>query len=518
MFLISGLAGAEAEPPAPRPNVIHILLDDMGYSDVGSFGGEIETPHIDRLAREGWRFRHFYNAAKCEPTRHMIQSGLYWDDAQPLKKTGWPTLGHVLRDAGYRTLATGKWHLAGMEPTSVGFDRFFGHLSGATDYFHGNDSWRLDNAPFTPSGDFYGTNAITDHSLAFITETHTDNPSQPFYLYLCYSAPHSPLQAPDEDVAKYRGRYLVGWDRLREQRYQRQIELGIIEPDWPLPARPANVPAWDSLTPEQQEFEDHRMAVYAAMMDIVDRNVGRLLDQLDQLGIADNTLILFHSDNGASPYDRSRAGKLGQARSRWNLGVAWANATNTPFRNYKRNASHGGSTSPLIVRWPAALAEPGSIRDDALNIIDLFPTFVKLAGGVYPNHFAGQPTQALPGLDFAQLLTDGVAPVRPEPMFFQFKNHAALMDGDWKALRDFGGPWELYHLPTDGTEVHNLAATEPERLQRMAETWETMANNMTARRNFTNPDHVIGPPKFISVDGRPNRETAEGPSAATQSK
>ncbi|MEM9185592.1 MAG: arylsulfatase [Planctomycetota bacterium] len=509
LFVGLSAVGALVEG-APRPNIILIMLDDMGYSDIGCFGGEIETPHIDQLAAEGVRFRQFYNGAKCESTRHMVMSGRHWDNVQPLNRTGWPTLAQVLGSAGYRTMASGKWHIVGVNPMPAGFDRYFGHLSGASDFFRGNTSFRLDEKPFeVPQEGFYTTDAMTDYAMEFVEEARRDHASKPFFLYLAYNAPHSPLQAPPEDIAKYRGRYRRGWDVVRRERFRRQQESGIADSSWELPTRPEGIPAWETLSDEERDFEDHRMAVYAAMIDRVDQNVGRLMAQLDRLGAADNTLILLHSDNGASPYDRLRRGVLGETGSHWNTGIAWANASNTPFRLYKRNGHQGGSCTPLVARWPAATRR-GEIDDTALHVIDLMPTFAELAGAEYPESFAGRPTLPLPGRSFAKRFANEALPERGEPIFFQFMNHKALVDGPWKLVRAFGGPWELYRTDADRTETNNLASARPKRVAAMAARWRAMAGGMLSKRR-PGKDDPTGPPAFITAGEKPNDLTSNGP-------
>ena len=318
-------------------------------------------------------------------------SGQYWNDCELGIKRG-ITMGQALRPAGYATFAVGKWHMDG-NPVDRGFDRYFGHLNGGTDYFKGNDSYRLDHQPFKPNGDrFYATDANADYAIRFIEESHRKNPDKPFFMYLAFNAPHSPLQAWPEDIAKYRGKYRSGWDQLRARRYQRQLELGIMKPEWPLSPRPETVPAWDTLSAEDQDFEDHRMAIYAAMVDRMDQAIGRVLDKIKTLGKEENTLVFFLSDNGAAPFDRARTGTLGQPRSHWQTGVGWANASATPFRHYKCNMANGGSCTPCIVSWPGEIKHPGGITDQTAHITELMATFVDSARAAWPAPRTTRPT------------------------------------------------------------------------------------------------------------------------------
>lgn len=462
LFLTTSLSAAD------RPDIVFVLLDDLGFSDISPYGGEITTPTLDRLAAEGLRFTDFYNASKCEPTRASVMSGLYWPVTQ-LNLIKGMTIGEVLQDSGYATFAIGKWHLAG-NPVDRGFDRYFGHLSGASSFFPPvSNTFRLDKEPYRPTDpDWYSTDAMTDHALEFIEESHSLAPEKPFFLYLAYNAPHNPLQAPKEDIMRYRGQYLKGWEALRAERYARQIEIGLWDSaSTSLSPRPLNIPAWDSLTPEQQNLEDLRMAVYAAMVDRVDQNLSRLLSRLETLGRADNLLVVFLSDNGASPYWRTDAAMLakdrlpGDPQSNWEIGLGWANASNTPFRLYKRNQHEGGILTPMIAWWSKGVAQPGGFVREPSHIIDLMPTFIELAGAEYPEKFAGKPNPPLPGKSLMPLLRG--APREPhEALYFLLFDHAAIRKGDWKLSRVDGKDWELFNLAEDRSETQNRAAQNPE--------------------------------------------------------
>lgn len=299
MTLAFAFAACMAAPPVTakeedkKPNIIVILTDDMGFSDIGPYGGEIATPNLDRLATGGVKFSQFYNCGKCEPTRAALVTGHQWWTHDPnvaIRKDS-PNIGEVLRTAGYRTMMVGKWHAAGV-PFERGFDRHFGFMGGGTDSFLGDASFALDGKPWpVPEKGFYATTALTDHAVKFVREEKAAAPDKPFFLYLAYNAPHSPIQAPADVVAKYRGKYLKGWDAIRHDRFEKQKAIGLAGPGWSLPERPANIPAWDSLDEKNRDFEDLRMATYAAMVDCVDQGVGRVMQTLDELKIRDDTQL-----------------------------------------------------------------------------------------------------------------------------------------------------------------------------------------------------------------------------------
>ncbi|MBD5781635.1 arylsulfatase [Pelagicoccus sp. NFK12] len=453
---------------APRPNIIHIIVDDMGYSDLGCTGSEIRTPHLDRLANEGILFTHFYNAGKCEVTRASLMSGRWWMDTGIGVKKG-PTIGQELQAADYRTYAVGKWHLDG-NPVDRGFDRFFGHLSGASDYFVGNKTWRLDHSPFTAfSEEFYATDANTDYTIEFIEEGRQEEPEKPFYVYLAYNAPHNPLQVPEEDFEKYRGRYLAGWDSIRESRFKKQKQLGIVPPHAALPERPLNLPNWEGLSDEQKDLEDQRMAIYASMVERIDHNVGRLVNYLSESGQLENTLLLFHSDNGANPFSRTDAAMLnmgkrpGDRDSNWEPGNGWAYACVTPFRMYKRHQHEGGIRSPLIAWWPKMNEGKRIINDTPLHIVDILPTLTELAG-------SQKESDSRPGKSMAPLFSK--SPYQPHKyIYFQLMDHRALRFGEWKLSAHDSGPWELYNLAEDPTESKNLFSSNRALAKSLAKEW-----------------------------------------------
>ncbi len=471
--------GAAVETASNKPNILIILADDLGYSDLGCYGGEIATPNLDQLAANGLRFTSFYNSAKCEPTRASLMSGQYWQDCGLGIKRG-TTMGQAMKSCGYTTLAVGKWHLDG-NPFERGFDRYFGHLSGGSDYFKGNPFHRLDDKPFKPANDgkFYTTDANADYAIKFISEAHVQQPGKPFFTYLAFNAPHGPLQAWPEDVAKYRGKYRIGWDELREQRYQKQIELGIAKKEWALSPRPNPIPAWDSLTDAEKDFEDVRMTVYAAQVDRMDQAIGRVLAKIKELGAEENTLVIFLSDNGASPYDHGkvtdrRIEPLLDGTSHLGYGLGWANLSNTPFRHYKRNMFNGGSCTPCIAAWPAVVKQRGSITDQLAHITDLMATIVDLGGGTWPMEIEDNTTATIPGRSLRPILA-GQQRAPHETLYFHLFDHRAVIAGDMKLVSDWGRPWELFDLAKDRTELYDLAKTRTVQAALLEELWNDWA-------------------------------------------
>jgi arylsulfatase A-like enzyme len=468
-----------------KPNILIILADDMGYSDLGCYGGEIATPNLDRLAAGGLRFTSFYNSAKCEPTRASLMSGQYWQDCGLGVKRGL-TMGQAMKSAGYNTFALGKWHLDG-NPVERGFDHYFGHLGGGSDYFKGSRTHRLDDKPFTPASDgkFYTTDANADYAIRFISEAHTQDPGRPFFTYLAFNAPHASLQAWPEDIAKYRGKYRIGWDKLREQRYRKQIELGITKKEWALSPRPDTIPAWDSLTDEEKDFEDARMAVYAAQVDRMDQAIGRVLAKIKELGEEENTLVIFLSDNGASPYDHGKVTarkieSLLDGTSNLGYGLGWANASETPFRHYKRNMFNGGSSTACIASWPAVVKQRGGITDQRAHIIDLMATMVDVGGGKWPAEIAGEKIAPLPGKSLRPILL-GQQRAPHETLYFQLFDHRAVISGDMKLVSDWGRPWELFNLASDRTELHDLTKAQPKQSASLEKLWNTWSAQTATR-------------------------------------
>ncbi len=470
---------ADEPPAAPRPNVLVVLTDDLGYSDLGCYGSEIATPTLDRLATNGLRFSQFYSTAKCHSSRVSLLTGRWCRQAGDESMAKAVTLPEVLRPAGYFTAACGKWHLT-KQPTDFGFDRYFGHLSGSTDYFKGDKTFRLNAVPWqVPAEGFYTTIANVDFALRFLADARVDK--KPWFLYLAFNAPHAPIQPLKEDFEKYRNRYTVGWDEIHKARVEKVRQLGLLPADAKATPRPGHIPAWADLTPAVRDWESRRMAGYAGLIDRVDRELGRLVADLERAGELDNTLILFFSDNGACPYDRNNQGldlPPYDPAARWTDSTGWAWVRNAPFRYYKQNQFEGGIATPAVAHWPAGLkTKPGAINDTPAHLVDLLPTVADLAGASIPKEFPGREPTPLAGVSLAPILAGRALPQRP-PLHFLYQNDRALRDGDWKLVSFRGGPWELYHIADDRTELHNLAAAQPDRVKRMATEWHRMTREV----------------------------------------
>ncbi len=535
-----------AAPPA-APNVILILSDDMGWSDLGCYGGEIETPNLDALAGGGLRFTQFYNTARCCPTRASLLTGLYPHQAgigHMMDDRGLDgyrgelsrravTIAEALKPAGYRTYATGKWHVtqkvkpAGEAdkanwPLQRGFDRFYGTIHGAGSFFDPNSLTR-DNTLISPFADpeyrpeeFYYTDAINDHATRFVGEHARDHAGKPFFLYIAHTAAHWPMHAKAKDIAKYKGRYDAGYDAVRAARVEKLKRLGLIDPRWQ--TAPQAGGSWSEV--KDREFEIRCMEVYAAMVDCMDQGIGRLVEQLRKTGQFENTLILFCQDNGgcAEPMGRRpdheqprlRAatpslppladdflqpdmiprqtrdgfpmrqgyGVLpGAADTYHGYGEAWANVSNTPFREYKHWVHEGGISTPLIAHWPAGIPADrrGALESQPAHLIDLMATCVDLAGASYPSQFAGETILPLQGVSLRPAFQGGELR-RGRPIFWEHEGNRAVRDGRWKLVaKGAQGPWELYDMEADRTEQHDLAAREPGRVRAMAGQWEAWA-------------------------------------------
>lgn len=484
-----------------KPNIIMILVDDMGWSDIGCFGGEVNTPNLDHMAGKGIRFTQTHNTAKCFPSRACLLTGLYAQqcgmDKKPSHFTNCATLGDVLKTAGYKTFFSGKHH--GLDnPYDIGFDRYAGLRDGACNHFNPgqrregepepgrkrNDrSWCFDEKlyqPYTPEDrSFYSTDSFTNYALDFLDTTKSND--DPFFLYLAYTAPHDPLMAWQDDIAKYRGKYKAGYEAIRKQRDQKQREMGLI--DERFPQSDATHPDWDNLSEEEKDTEDLKMAVYAAMIDRVDQNIGRLLAKLEELGVADDTLILFASDNGCSAevvrVDKHKSPSLIGTMARWtSLGGNWANVSNTPFRFFKNYSHEGGICTPMIAYWKNGIENPGRISERIGHFIDIMPTLMDVSGAQYPTEIRGQNVHRYAGESFAPVLKDN-GQERSKPIFFQWSRGKAVIYNNWKLVSWRDGGWELYDLSTDKTETNNLAATNPEivkQYEKMYEEWISMVN------------------------------------------
>ncbi len=487
LLLLSTAAHAE---PA-RPNIILIMADDMGYSDIGPYGGEIATPQLDRLAAGGLRFTQFYNNAKCTTTRASLLSGMYPRGNGSSIPLQIPTIAEVLRLAGYQTAMSGKWHLgakAPQRPIDRGFDEYYGLMDGCCNFFNpaqpdppakggrvrvfGHNDKLIREFP----ANFYTTDAFTDHALATVERFHATG--RPFFLHLAYTAPHYPLHAPPEVIDKYRGKYLSGWEELRRARHARQLEMGLLDPQWQLSPTDSKSYDWDSAN---QAWEDLRMATYAAMIDRMDHNIGRLIGKLDELQITEHTLILFLSDNGGcteEPGGRDDSQEPGIASTYTAVGPAWGWAQNTPFRRYKSWVHEGGISTPLIVHWPGHVP-PGTLTHEVGHIIDILPTCLELAGGTYPPAHRGQPVEPLEGLSLANVFRGETRPPHAQ-LCWEWSGNRAIRQGSWKLVWDTQnkpGRWELYDLATDRTELHDLADEQPERVADMRRAYEAWATS-----------------------------------------
>jgi arylsulfatase A-like enzyme len=515
--LLAGLAFLQfsCTSTSPPPNIILILADDMGYSDLGSYGGEISTPNLDHLAYEGTRFTQMYNAARCCPTRASLITGLYPHQAgfggmvNPVGKVpegpyqGYlsrhsVTIAEVLKDAGYYTAASGKWHVGEERPhwpTDRGFDNYYGLISGAANYFDisrgkAEDTKRhfaMDSAEYLPPGDgFYMTDAITEHAVSFLEKAAVLD--QPFFLFLPYTAPHWPLHAKQEDIDKYRGTYMKGWDRLRQERYGRMVRMGLVAEDWLLSTRDPQAMPWDELSEEEKDRMDVLMSIYAAQVDCMDQGIGEVIRQLEVMGERENTLIMFLSDNGGSeeygPWGSDFWGNFwdGEARpgsgdSYHSYGGSWANLSNTPFRLYKKRVHEGGIATPFIVNWPAREAWKGQIAHHPAHVIDIMTTICELTGAAYPEEYAGNSITPMPGKSLLPALQANPRPLH-EAICWEHQGNRAIRRGNWKLVAKQGEPWELYDLSVDRSETNNLIDKETSLAGELKEMYEQWAGEV----------------------------------------
>lgn len=540
---------------AARPNVLLILTDDLGYSDLSCYGGEIKTPNLDALANGGLRFTQCYNSARCCPSRAALMTGLAphqagFPDMSGVLSPHSVTLAEMFDDAGYSTSMVGKWHLSDeSNPVKRGFGEFYGMLGGFNSYYQEHPYYtRLPadhpTRQYKP-GEFYSTDAFADYSIDFIKQSQQQN--KPWFQYLSFNAPHFPLMAPEADIEKYEPMYQQGWDKIREARLARQKQLGIVPKDLTLTPRsnvPANFintrtgwadkdnPAWDSLPADRRTDLARRMAIYAACVDKMDQSIGRVVNYLKQTGQYDNTVIFFMSDNGAcaewDPYGFDKldstlniihAGptlkEAGTAESYISYGSGWANACNTPFRLYKHYGQEGGIRSPLIAHWPKGLkAKVGSITNVPVAVADFMPTLVQLTGSTYPTERAGQSILPTQGTSYVPVLDGGS--LAPRALCMEHEGNRAIRDGDWKLVALSGKPWELYNLATDPTEMHNLATAEPQRAEKLSAEWQAWAEKSNVIRKAnpqlggkTNPQ-LVG--KAITITGKvtPEQANADG--------
>jgi arylsulfatase A-like enzyme len=490
---------------AGKPNILVILTDDLGYSDLGCYGSEIDTPNLDRLAANGLRFSQFYNTAKCHSSRVSLLTGRWCIQAGDISMKKAVTIPEVLAPAGYSTAMTGKWHLD-KEPTDFGFQRYWGHLSGATNFFTGDNTFRLNGEKWeVPKEGFYTTTANVDFGLRFIAEAREEK--KPWFLYIAFNAPHAPLQPLKEDYEKYRHRYDGGWDKMNAARCEKQKEVGLLPSDTKPSPRPDHIHDWDSLTPEIRDWESRRMAAYAALIDRVDRETGRIIADLEKSGELDNTLIVFLSDNGACPYDRNNIGMNKEPYlpgTKWTDSTGWAWARNTPFRFYKQNQFEGGISSPAVFHWPAGIKAPkGSVTEAPAHLVDLLPTLAEIAGAEIPTTFPGREPTPLAGTSLTPILKGGKWEARP-PIHLLYESDRGLRDGDWKLVSFKSRPWELYEISKDRTELNNLATQYPERVAAMAMAWHGIAKETMGRdfKPVASDDKPKAHPEWSDYTGR----------------
>ena len=528
-LLLAALAGPAPErgradekaPPteisqdaASRPNIVIVLCDDMGYSDIGCYGSEIATPNLDRLAAGGLRFTRFYNAARCCPTRASLLSGLYPHQAgmggmvggkDPGKSGPYQgylndrcvTIAEVLRQSGYATYMAGKWHVGEFRPVwpvDRGFDRYYGLISGGMNYFNirlGKNKnvfrhFAIDGEEHRPPADgFYSTDAFTSHALGMLREHQGD---RPFFLYLAYNAPHWPLHAPGEDIEKYLGKYTNGWPELRRQRHQRMIEMGLIPESWRLSPQDPNAADWERLDESKRQEMDRKMAVYAAVIDRMDQNIGRVVVLLDETGRLDNTLIFFLSDNGAcheggtfgGNFRPDLTGPIGTENSYHSYGVSWSNASNTPFRRHKHWIHEGGIATPLIAHWPAGIQARGELRRQVGHVIDLMATCVDVAGAEYPQQQDGRVIQPMEGVSLRPFFNDHRT--EPRTLFWEHFQNRGIRDGKWKLVAARGGPWELYDVEADPTELNDSIEANFELARDLVSKWAAWATRVGVQK------------------------------------
>ena len=518
-----------------RPNIVLMMADDMGYSDIGCYGGEIQTPHLNRLAEDGLRYQQFYNTSRCCPTRASLLTGLYPHQAgvgHMMEDKGYPayrgninrncqTIAEVLRPTGYATYMSGKWHVAkdvapdGPKfnwPLQRGFDRFFGTIHGAGSFYDPNSLTR-DNTQIAPgTEDFYYTDAIADNAVQFITQHNETRSNDPFFLYVAFTAPHWPMHAKPEDIAKYRGAYQDGWDALRASRFERMREMGILDPAWTLSDRDPTQVSWDET--DNKEWHERRMEVYAAMVDSMDQNIGRIVEALERSGELENTLVFFLADNGGCAEENGSSGAKrtvlkdpstaapmapgelqrrmvptvtreglplrqgigvipGPADTYVAYGKGWANASNTPFRRYKHWVHEGGISTPLIAHWPAGIQRKGEWDATPGHLIDIMATCVDVAQAAYPASVDGHPIQPLEGTSLAPTFTGGTLDTRP--LFWEHEGNRAVRLGEWKLVSRHNQPWELFNLTEDRSETNNLIEERPSIAAELLERYESWA-------------------------------------------
>ncbi len=489
-----------------RPNVLLIMTDDMGFSDLGCFGGEIETPNLDRLAGGGLRFTNFYSENMCWVSRAALLTGVYHKTSlyQGTIHPRCLTLPSVLRNAGYHTCMSGKWHLTGkgysVYPVDRGFDQFYGILGGAASFFAPDRLTRnranVEQEYQDP--DYYITHAISDEAVEFVRAA---DKKQPLFLYVAYTAAHWPLHAPSDAIARYRGKYAPGWDKLRQQRFARMKQLGVIEPDTLLSPRHPDVPAWED--EPHKAWQQRRMEVYAAQVTLMDEGVGRVIQALKDRGRFDNTLILFTIDNGGCHVEygpdrkgdylpeKTRSGRPmipgnlpdlmpGPENTYQSYGYGWANVSNTPFRLFKQFDHEGGIHTPMIAHWPRQIANAGQVAKQTTHLIDIMPTVLQATATSLPSSIGGKPRIDMDGISLLPALR-GQPQAGHDELYFFHARGKAVRCGDWKLVRQGKQAWELYNIESDPNELHNLADGLPEKLAELQAKWNRWQNRQAER-------------------------------------
>jgi arylsulfatase A-like enzyme len=532
--LIACLAlGADVQSAARRPNIVLIMADDMGFSDVGCYGGEVATPNIDRLAANGLRFTQFYNAARCCPTRASLLTGLHPHQAGihhmvdnrklPLDKRQLSrsavTIAEVLGQNGYRTAMAGKWHICPVAahetngPAQRGFQNFYGIIHGGSSYYDPVTLMRDDRPVNADGTNYFLTDAIAENAANYVRALSKE--PNPFFIYVAFTAPHWPLHAPAEDAARYTNVYARGWDVLRKERHERLLKMGLVDRKTQLTPRDPRVPPWTDVT--NKVWQAWRMAVYAAQIERMDRGIGRIIEALQQTGAFNDTLILFLSDNGACaemlgakqnalhvPKSAPDGGPMrlgndpsidpGPADTYASYGMGWANLGSTPFRLYKHWVHEGGIATPFIVHWPAAI-RPAGLRHDPAHLIDVMATCLDVARAKYPSRFNGNDIQPLEGVSLTGVFRG--KKLESRPLFWEHEGNRAVRQGRWKLVSRYPQPWELYDIENDRSEMQDLAALNPQKAAALAALyadWAKRANVTDWATLQTTPAEPKEPP------------------------